>query len=488
MKYAASSRNPGTWVGGLMIALLTLVPVAYAEPAPPGAPELPTDPVLAGLIDQSLAARPELAQARANATAARARISQVGTLPDPMLQLGVQNDGFKSWEVGKMETSYYSIMLSQTFPWAGKLGLRSRSAGLGVTQAEENVARIALSTEAEVRRAYLALVVAQDRLALLDRLEAISRQAAGTAQARYESGSAPQADLLRAQLEVMRIRQRRWSLQVESEQAVQTLNRLRGRPLDEPIRPQVHIADLAVPTVPPDSVAIADAFQRSPELAAAKAGVAQGALQLALARKSYAPDLTVNLGVMPRGAMFPPMWLASIAGPLPIFGGSRQSRAVAESRALWSAGQSNAQAVEQVVRLRVEQRRTALAATLETMRLYREGLLTLSESTAKSMLSQYEVGQGSFLSVLEANTGLIADQETYLQILAEAQSLQIAAAEVSLDPVGAPNAGMGSSSVPSTAGMGSSASPAAAGMGAGASSPPAAGTQTGAGSSSGSGM
>ena len=86
-------------------------------------PTVADDPVLTQLIAQSLAARPKIAGARAVVQAERERISQVGALPDPMLQVGIQNDGFTSIEIGRMPTSYYSIMAAQTFPWPGKRGL-----------------------------------------------------------------------------------------------------------------------------------------------------------------------------------------------------------------------------------------------------------------------------------------------------------------------------------------------------------------------------
>lgn len=424
-----------------MLLALLVPAAAWANPEQSGAPELPTDPLLAKLIEQSLAARPELAQARAAARAERERVPQAGALADPMLQLGVQNDGFTRWEIGKMETSWYSIMASQTLPWPGKRRLRREIAELGARQADQNVARVRLSTEAEVRRAYLGRMFARDRLALLERLDAISRRSATIAQALYEAGTGVQSDILRAQLELKRIRQRRWALEVEANTAAQTLNRLRGHPLDEVINPPVRLVDLAIPAPRAEPVAVQDALERSPELASARAGVTQGQRSISLARKGYLPDFTVNLGVMPRGGEFPPMWLAAVGTPIPVFVSSKQSRAVAESEARLVASQSNAQALEQVLRLRVQQRRTALGATLETIRLYREGLLAQSEATADSTLAQYEVGKVTFVSVLEANAGFIADQDGYLQVLAQAQRLQIDAAEVSLEPVSLPEMG-----------------------------------------------
>ena len=75
-------------------------PLPVAHPAPLPAP-LPADPVLARLIDESLRARPELASAESLVRAERQRIPQAGALPDPMFQIGIQNDGFTSIEIGK---------------------------------------------------------------------------------------------------------------------------------------------------------------------------------------------------------------------------------------------------------------------------------------------------------------------------------------------------------------------------------------------------
>lgn len=446
---------PATWVhAALLVFLLGVAGRGRAAPADAAKPsELPADPVLEGLIDQSLAALPELAGARATAKAERERVPQAGALPDPMLQLGVQNDGFTSWQVGKMETSWYSIMASQTFPWPGKPRLRSEVAEFAAGRADQTTARLRLSTEANVRRAYLDLLLARDRLALLDRLEAISQKSVTVARTRYEAGTGAQSDVLRAQLELNRIKQRRWTIQVQVDTAQQALNRLRGHSLDEPIETPVHLADLSLPPLPDDASAIQDALDRSPELVATRLGVTEGERSLSLARKSYLPDFTVSAGVMPRGGVFPPMWLVSVGGTLPVFASSKQSRAVVENEARVAAGTSNVQALEQVLRLRARQRSTALRATLETIHLYRDGLLVQSEATAESTRSQYEVGKVTFASVLEANAGFIADEDGYLQVLIQAQALAIDAAEVNLAPPQTLGAAMGAVAVPGAAAM-----------------------------------
>jgi outer membrane protein TolC len=471
---------PLTLRASALLLLLLLAPVR-AGAQPPAPPALPTDPVLAGLIAQSLAARPELRQAQALVRAERERVPQAGALPDPVLSFGIQNDGFDSIQIGKMETSYYQVMLSQGLPWPGKRGLRTEVARLAADAAEASVARARLGTEADVRRAYLDLLLTRDRLALLDQLEAIWHKSAGIARTRYEAGEGAQSDVLRAQLELNRLKQRRWALQAQEQGSVQALNRLRAQPLDEAIATApMSVRDLGVPPLVVLEVAVADAAARSPELAQARLEAARAEKQAALARRERFPDLNVNAGIMPRGGL-EPMWQAGVSVNLPIWSGRKQFRAVEEARARASAGALDAEAVEQVLRLRVAERRTALASLLETVRLYRDGLLVQSQATAESTLAQYRVGKVTFASVLEANAGYISDEEGYLTAITEAQRVAVAEAEVSMSPVAAGLAGGGGAPMPG-------AGAAAGGASAGGGGAPAAAGDAGAAPSMSSGM
>jgi outer membrane protein TolC len=415
-----------------VLGVLVLLGAARTAPAEPLDPPLPADPTLARLIADSLAARPEIAQSRALADAEQHQVPQAGALPDPMLQLGIQNDGFTSIEIGRMDTSFVSIMASQTFPRRGKRGLRAEVAGLGAAQARQAVARLQLSTEAEVRRAYLDLLLVRDRLALLDALSAVWQNAQGVARARYVAGDGAQSDMLRAQLELARLQQRRLALGAGEATRVQQLNRLRAHLLDEPIDTPAHLRDLAALAGLEARFAVDRAVARSPELAAARLGITRADRAVALAGKSAYPDLTVSTGVMIRGAL-PPMWTVTVGGPLPVFAGDKQRREIAEGEARASAARSEAEAIEQLIRLRAAERRTAFAALVATIELYQRGLLVQSQATTESTLAQYKVGKVSFASVLEANAGFIADQDGFLESVAAAHRLLIADAEISLE-------------------------------------------------------
>jgi len=428
----------GAWLL-LVIAALVAGPARAQDGvrAAAAVPALPADDALAHLIGETIARLPEVSRAESMIDAEEARVPQAGAWPDPMLQLGIQNDGFTSIEIGRMGTSFVSLMASQTVPWPGKLGLREEVARLDVARAQAVLVRARVSAEAEVRRTYLALILAPDRSALLEQLETVWQQSLGVARALYESGGAAQSDVLRGQLELNRIKLRRVALDADARSRVQTINRLRDHPLDDPIETSMHVRALP-PLAPLESIFSATvAVGHSPELAAARVVERRSHSVESLAEKDEYPDLTVGAGFMFRGDL-PPMWLLTIGAPIPVFSASKQDRAVVESQAQGIAARHDVVALEQRLRLQSAARHTAFSALLETIALYDEGLLIQSAATAESTMSQYKVGRVTFASVLEANAGFIGDQDGYLMAIAAAHAVLIAEAEMDLAGVQMP--------------------------------------------------
>ena len=93
-------------LAAVLVLLMARGALAEAGTSPPAGPMLTGDPALAGLIREALDKRPELAQANATVQANLARVPQVKALPDPVFSLGIQNDGFKRIEIGRMETRW----------------------------------------------------------------------------------------------------------------------------------------------------------------------------------------------------------------------------------------------------------------------------------------------------------------------------------------------------------------------------------------------
>jgi len=426
--------------------LLVLALAGAASPALP-APGVP-DATLDRLLAQAAQRNPEVLQARAAVEAERRRVPQAGALPDPVLSLGMQNDGFDRIAIGEMETSFLSFGVSQTFPWPGKRGKREQVASLDLRKAEAALDRATLTLEAQVRGAFVDLLLAREELALIGELEHLWQQAQAAARVRYEGGQAPQSDLLRAQLESARLGQRRALQEARVANAVAALNRLAGDPLDAPIATSAHLGG-SDPQLASEQESLRDAESRSPELLSARLAAAQSSAAVELARKEWWPDVSVQAAVMERGSL-PPMWQVGLSVPIPLWGGRKQGNLVAENEQRAAASVQSAEAVRQVLVLRTRERLSLLGATIEVNRRYREGLLALSEATTRSTLSQYQVGRVPFNAVLEALGSFVEDRLSYLQSSAEAQRIAIAQRALTLDPLGGGAATAVSAPMPGT--------------------------------------
>ena len=398
------------------------------------------DPVLDRFLAEVAERNPELAQARSAVQVEVARIPQVGALADPVVSLGIQNDGFTEIAIGKMETSYFLIMATQAFPFPGKRDLRTAVATVDQRRAEARVERFALSLEAQVRRAWLDWLLTREQAGLLNELAALWTQAEAAARSQYEAGATPQSDLLRARLERARLEQRMQASVTDVANRLAELNRLRARPLDEALSTNTRMEAGAEPPLPALAAAQADAEARSPELHLAALGIDQAARRVELARRERLPDFSVSAGVMPRGGLTP-MWQLTFGFTVPVFSNRKQDKAVEESEARGVGEAQGREALRQVLALRTSQRLEVLGSLERINRRTRELILPLSEATVRSTLAQYEVGRVSFTAVLEALVSWVNDRTAYLGALADAQRVAIAQRELTLD---APAYGSGS--------------------------------------------
>lgn len=244
---------PGTAAQGAMVSLpLAALLVARAVAAPLS---LDDDPALLDALADALARRPEAVAAEARLRSERATAPAAGRLPDPSVQVAVDEGSFADPAMSRG-----SLMVAQSLPPPGARRAMTEAAAARIGGAEAALARVALSTAAELRRAWLDLLLTEARLALQDRVELYWEQAETLARVGYEAGRAAQSDLLRAQLERDRLRLRRIALAAQAEAQRVAIERLAG----PGVRPTLALAELAGPSLPGADQALADALARSP--------------------------------------------------------------------------------------------------------------------------------------------------------------------------------------------------------------------------------
>src|SRR5437764_3658822 len=261
----------------LILAASSLV-IAGASPAfGQGSPvSVVGDSSLESLVAEALARNPTVAQRQAAVRAATLRIRPAGSLPDPMLTVGVMDLVLPQFEFNQSDFTEADVELSQEIPWPGTLSARSgvmRAAAAGA-RADEGTARRDLTTTMAV--AYYRLGYAVTALETLRHQRGLLDAAVQLSTTRSATGAAPQSDPLQAKLTRDRLRSEAFALESERIAALAAVQGLRNRaPGDSvpvtSIDPAALRAEAA--SQPPADSLVALALTTHPRLAARRAAV-----------------------------------------------------------------------------------------------------------------------------------------------------------------------------------------------------------------------
>ena len=151
-----------------------------------------------------------------------------------MLMAGVQNlpvsdPGFSDLMTMKM------IGLSQTFPYPGKLALRTRAARNEVAAADAGLEATRLEIATAVKTAYYELAYIDRARAIVERNATVLGGLIRTTEAQYSVGTGRQADVLRARTEAARLGDDASGLEEERRGVLARLNAALDRPSTTPV-------------------------------------------------------------------------------------------------------------------------------------------------------------------------------------------------------------------------------------------------------------
>jgi outer membrane protein TolC len=365
------------------------------------------DSLLDALVAEALARSPTLAQRQAAVRAATLRIRPTGTLPDPMLTVGVMDLLLPRFEFNRSDFTEVDAELSQEIPWPGTLGARSgvmRAAAAGA-RAEEDAARRELI--AAIAMAYYRLGYAVTALETLRQQRDLLEAAVQLSTTRYATGAAPQSDPLQAKLARDRLRSEEFALESELVAALAAVNALRNRaPQDTvmvtPIDPAA-VRAAVTPQLPIDSLA-AVALARHPRLAKGRAAVDAATRTIQVERLEGRPDFTLMLryGYRPRvfGANLPDFFSAFVGIRLPVWASRKQNRLVDAARADSTGAAAELHDAELQLSREVAEAVARVQASQQRLALLVDGVLPTARGTVESVLRSYQVGRAEFLTLL----------------------------------------------------------------------------------------
>ena len=218
MPPTASARRPRTWSWPTAAAAQTT-------------PVLPSPLSLGDVIRLASEQRDEIQAARARIRAGEARPTIVSALQDPMISPSLDHLPFM---LGGADVS---VAIEQQIPLSGIRGHRRASALADVDRLRADASRTTLDVGIQAVNAFLMVQERRRTTALVSEQLAFARDVVSAANARYASGTAPQSDVLRAEVEVARLEAVARALVSEVRGAEAMLNTSLALDADGPVPP-----------------------------------------------------------------------------------------------------------------------------------------------------------------------------------------------------------------------------------------------------------
>lgn len=236
---------------------------------------------------------PEILAAQRSIAAYSEVIPQVVSLDDPML-----TDTFQPIDDHSVQTAAgrapNTLMLSQKFPWFGKLETRGQIAQQDVQIAMSRLAQAELKVAEDVRLAYYELQFNQRAIEITEEDASLLRDLLKIADARLRTGAASQQDVLRAQIELDRLSDRLIALRRQLGQSQADMARVVHA---SPESDLLAVAETDIPSAPEHIEQLYQmAAECRPELQERFHAIQKAQRARDLAELKYCPDVTVGLG------------------------------------------------------------------------------------------------------------------------------------------------------------------------------------------------
>jgi outer membrane protein TolC len=335
--------------------------------------------------------RDEIQAARARARAGEARPAIVSALEDPMVAPSLDHLPFM------LGGADFSVTIEQRIPLSGIRRHRRASALADVDRLRAETDRTTLDVGVQAANAFLMLQERRHTEALVAEQLTFAREVVAAANARYASGTAPQSDVLRAEVEVARLEALARALVSEVRGAEAMLNTSLALDADRPVPPLAPVA-LAQPV--PAWPAIRTALAARPELAVGRAEIARAGAEVDVMRDMSRPMATIRTGpayTMADGAG----WMAMVGLSLPIWRGKLRA-GVAEAEAMRAMSEADLRAMTRMIEGDAAAALSQLQAARDRQTAITTDVLPRARMAIDPAVAGYTSGQLPLVSVIEA--------------------------------------------------------------------------------------
>lgn len=354
-------------------------------------PVLPAPLSLGDVVRIAGERRDEIQAASERMRAGAQRPAIVSALEDPMISPSLDHLPFM------LGGANVSLTIEQQIPLSGIRRHRRASALADVDRLRADANRTTLDVEIQAANAYLMLQERRRTETLVSEQLMFARDVVTAADARYASGTAPQSDVLRAEVEVARLQAQSRSLVSEVRGAEAMLNTSLALDANGAVPA---LAPLALTQPPPSWSAIKAALTSRPELVAGRAEIVRAEADVQVMRDMFRPMATIRTGpayTMTDGNG----WMAMVGLSLPIWRGKLRA-GVAEAQATRAMSEADVRAMSRMIEGDAAVALNQLQAARDRQAALATDVLPRARMAIEPAVAGYTAGRLPLVSVIEA--------------------------------------------------------------------------------------
>jgi outer membrane protein TolC len=339
------------------------------------------------LIHEALRNNHEILLSNSRVVAARYRVPQAESLPDPTFTFGYTNEGFERYTLGEELGAQWVFGVSQMFPFPGKLALKGEMASREADRLSDTSESARLQTTGRVKELYYDLFFTYKSIDLILDKSVLFSRIEDAALARYASGTASQQEALTAQTEKYILLEKEEMLRQKLQSLEGALNAAVGRDIHAPLGRPAEPVPTRFPYDMGDS--LKTSYANSPELKALEKTIAAAESKVSLNKKEYYPDFTLNAYYARRGGPFLDMWGLTASLNVPLYYRKKQRQAVLEAEESLSEARHQLEGAKLMIASSLRNNYAMLRAAERLMALYKEALIPKTHQDFELALSGY---------------------------------------------------------------------------------------------------
>jgi NodT family efflux transporter outer membrane factor (OMF) lipoprotein len=391
------------------------------------------DPQLNALEEKVNVSNQNIAAAAANFLAARALVKEARSqlfpraTTTPAITVQRPSATMSSGKGGGSASSATSTFTDYTFPfdatWEpdlfGRIRNTVKSAAYGAQASAADLENTRLIVEADLAADYFQLRGEDALKQLLDSTVATYQQSLDFTKAQYETGIGTDEAVAEAETQLEATQAQDAALGIQREQFEHAIAMLTGQPAStfsipmEPLTSKPPAIPIGVPS---------HLLERRPDIAAAERLVAQANAQIGIARAAYFPNLTLSAAIGFESSSFT-HWLSwpsrfFSVGPAAaetIFDAGLRRATVQQYRAQYDETVANYRQTVLTAFQQVEDNLASLRI-LSVEIQYQDTAVKSAEKSLAIAKDRYSLGIDPYLNVLTAQTALLSNQQTAVNL------------------------------------------------------------------------